>query len=100
MGKSKTKQEVTIADRSDNTILTLWEEDIGSLKLAQSYSITKLLVRVFNGDHYLSKPAHGSMVRITDDINTVQEDITNSVEPEVQGASVMAVKQYYACELQ
>jgi len=60
VGKSKKKQEVTIADQSDNAILTLWEEDIGSLELAQSYSITKLLVRVFNGDHYLSKPAHGS----------------------------------------
>ena len=99
VGKSKKKQEVTIADQSDNAILTLWEEDIGSLELAQSYSITKLLVRVFNGDHYLSKPAHGSTVRIID-ISNVQEDITDSVEPEVQGASVMAVKelkQYYAC---
>ena len=63
VGKSKKKQEVTIADQSDNAILTLWEEDIGSLELAQSYSITKLLVRVFNGDHYLSKPAHGSRHR-------------------------------------
>ena len=101
VGKSKKKQEVTIADQSDNAILTLWEQDIGSLELAQSYSITKLLVRVFNGDHYLSKPAHGSTVQIIDDINNVQEDITDSVEPEIQGASVMAVrelKQYYACE--
>jgi len=40
-------------------------------------------------------------VRIIDDISNVQEDITDSVEPELQGASVMAVKelkQYYACE--
>ena len=81
MGKSKKKQEVTIADQSDNAILTLWEQDIGSLELAQSYSITKLLVRVSNGDHYLSKPAHGSTVQIIDDINNVQEDITDSVEP-------------------
>jgi len=58
-------------------------------------------MKVFNGNHYLSKPAHGSTVKIIDDINNVQEDITDSEEPEVQGASVMAVKElkrYYACE--
>ncbi len=42
---------MTVADSTDNCTLTLWEEDVDSLKLNQSYYITKLNIRIFQGDY-------------------------------------------------
>ena len=101
VGNNKKKQEVVIADSSDNCTLTLWENVIGCLELLESYSISKLMVRVFNGDYYLSLPAHGAMVQIFDDIDEVIEDIPDSMESKIKGATVISVKeikQFLACE--
>ena len=101
VGNNKKKQEVVIADSSDNCTLTLWENDIGCLESLESYSISELLVRVFNCDYYLSLPAHGAMVQVIDDTDDVIEDITDSMEPRMKGATVISVKeikQFLACE--
>ena len=41
-GKNLTKQEVIIADKTDNAVLTLWEGDIDSLELGESYDLKKI----------------------------------------------------------
>ena len=67
-GKNLTKQEVTVADSTDNTTLTLWENDIDSLQLAESYYLTKLNVRIYYGDYSLSLPKFGATVTSIEDI--------------------------------
>ena len=60
VGKNLTKQEVIIADKTGNTILTLWESDIDTLTIAESYHVTKLNVRIFCGSYTLSFPKIGN----------------------------------------
>ena len=50
--KNLTKQEVIIADKTDNAVLTLWEDDMDSLELAESYELNKITVKIFCGEHY------------------------------------------------
>lgn len=53
----KRKQDVVIADASGSTVLTLWEDDIGSLIDGKLYQLSKVLVQTFKERHYLSFPS-------------------------------------------
>ena len=57
-GKNLTKQEVIIADKTDNAVLTLWEGDMDSLELGESYDLNKITVKIFCGDHTFSYPRY------------------------------------------
>ena len=91
--KQNRKQEITIADSTDNCFLTVWENFIDCLKLCDCYYLTKLLVRIFNGDYYLSRPAFGSDLVEIGDIGEVKEVCAESMEPIVEGAKIVAVKE-------
>ncbi len=93
VGKNKTKQSVTVADNTNNCTLTLWEQDIDSLKLNQSYYITKLNVRIFQGDYTLSLPSSGSTTTDIKDIGDVVQALSDPMEPSMQGVSIIAVKE-------
>lgn len=102
VGNNKRKQEIIVADDTDNCVLTIWEEHIDTLglRLCESYYITKLIVRVFNNDYSLSLPETGSKVTHIDDLDNVKEDIPDMLEPTIEGVSVIAVKdlqQFKAC---
>jgi len=56
----KHKQDTTIADATASTRLTLWESDIGLLEQGESYQLTKVMVRTFQGQPYLSYPFSGA----------------------------------------
>ena len=92
VGKNLTKQEVIIADKTGNTILTLWESDIDTLKIAESYHVTKLNVRIFCGSYTLSFPKIGASITNIDDIGEVMETQEDPSEPFMDGVSIVGVK--------
>ena len=90
-GRNLTKQEIIIADKTD-AVLTLWEDDMDSLELDESYSFTKLTVRVFDDDHILSYRKFGGSMSLIEDIGDVMEDITDPDEPSIEGVTIAGVK--------
>ena len=100
VGKQLKKQEITIAESSGNCVPAIWQEAIGSLEIGESYYITKLTVRVFRGEYSVSMPANGSSVTKIDDVENVDECLTESNEDSLMGATIIAVKkfeQFNAC---
>ena len=99
VGNGKRKQDVTIADSSSSIILTLWEDDIGSLEIGNSYELSKVLVQQFKGHHYLSYPSNGGNITPIDDVDedppTENSDYT--VLESVEVVSVSNFSKQYLC---
>ena len=93
VGNNKKKQEVVTAGATSNCVLTLWEEDIDTLELDESYYMTKVLVRVYNGDFTLSFQAMRSKVVKIEDIEDVMEETVDMMEPIIEGVTIIAVKE-------
>ena len=74
VGKGLTKQEVTIADRTDGALLTLWESDVQTLDIGFSYQFNRLIVCSYHGNRQLSLPATGASVDLIDNIGDIAED--------------------------
>ena len=72
---------------------------MGTFKLCDCYYFTRLVVRVFNGDFYLSCPAFVSGVTSISDIGDLQEITTDPNEPVIEGAKIVAVKKLNVLEL-
>ena len=83
VGGGKRKQEVIVADSTDNSTLTLWEKDSGTLEVMKSYSIRKVYVRIFNNTHYMSLPPHRATVSQIDDIGDVKDVPSINPEPTI-----------------
>lgn len=62
VGRGLTKQEVTIVDSTEAALLTLWEADVNTLCLGQSYQFNRILVRKYRIKYQLSYPASGASV--------------------------------------
>ena len=92
VGSGKRKQEVIIGDPTSTATLTLWENDIDSLSPAKSYSMKRLLVRVFNDTYSLSMPATGATVEEIDDITATTDTMSASLESTLYNAEVCGVK--------
>lgn len=56
VGGAKTKQDVTLADHTSTGVLTVWEKDVGTLKVRQSYKFNRMVVLTFRGKTTLSFP--------------------------------------------
>ena len=99
----KMKQDVIIADSTGNAKLTLWEKDVNSLDLVQSYSLCNFTVREYHSKKYLSMPKEGYEIRKISDIGTVNEDPLDESEREVMelhNAQIIGVPQldsYKSC---
>lgn len=92
VGKGLTKQEVTIANRTEAALLTLWEGDVGTLDIGLSYQFNRLIVCTYRGNHQLSLPATGASVDLIDDIGDVAEDSFDlDNDTALQAAQVMGV---------
>ena len=74
----KIKQDVTVADCTDNSRLTIWEDRMNTLDKGASYTLKNIVVRLFRDKKYLSFPRCGLSVIKIPDIGTVEEDGHNS----------------------
>ena len=68
VGKNKTKQDVAVSDPTGVANLTLWESDINTLKIDQSYQLNRLIVRTYKGKRMLSLSAGVTSVIEIEDI--------------------------------
>ena len=96
VGGGKTKQDITIKDITGSATLTIWENDVGSLKLGDSYQFNRVVVRMFKGKTNPSLPPSGASIEPIDDLSDVNEE-DNSDEEEADeillGAKVIGVHQ-------
>jgi hypothetical protein len=67
----KRKQEVVLSDETGTATLTLWETDIDKVELSKSYTLTKLVVRIFRDSHFMSLPITGGTITDIKDISDV-----------------------------
>ena len=74
----KMKQDITVADCTDNSRLTIWEDRMNTLDKDASYTLKNIVVRQFRDKIYLSFPRCGLSVMKIPDIGTVKEDGHNS----------------------
>ena len=88
VGRGLTKQEVTIADSTEAAILTLWENDVNTLSLGQTYQFNRIVVRSYRGKRQLSYPTSGASVEPIEDLDEVV-DHDNLIE----GGKVMGVSE-------
>ena len=70
----KIKQDITVADCTDNSRLTIWEDRMNTLDKDASYTLKNIVVRQFRDKKYLSFPRCGLSVMKIPDIGTVEED--------------------------
>ena len=94
-GKGFTKQDITIADATEATILTLWGPDINKVDLAHSYEFRRLIVRTYRGKCQLSFPKSGAAIVPIEDLEEIAEDSLDldDDDQEVLGAQIMGVNQ-------
>ena len=97
--KNLTKQEVIIADKTDNAVLTLWEDDMDSLELAESSELNKITVKIFCGEHTFSYPKFGASISQIEDIGEVVEDIVDPTEPCMEGVTIAGVKDLFTFKI-
>ena len=87
------KQDVYISDATATARLTLWQEQIDTIKLDKSYIFDNLLVKTYMGKKYIT-PSKGSFIStIIDDIGEVATDISdNTPYTEIVSAQVGGVE--------
>ena len=88
----KRMQQVTVADSTGTTSVTLWENDIGLLRIRHSYSLEGFLVRLFGHKRYLTMGRQGSTVIDIDDLGEVAlPDAFPEDESRIYQAKVVAI---------
>ncbi len=93
------KQDVATGDCSAAARLTLWEKEIGTVKVGKSYQFNSVVVRGYQGEKYLSKAKEAVSIVEIDDIGEVAEDDLPEVDT-LSGAEVAGVitfNLYAAC---
>ena len=96
----KTKQEVTIADATGKSMLTLWESDINKLSEATSYQLNRMEIHFYLGKYSLTYPRNGASVDIISDVEHETGGESSDEENEMEAVSVVAVHQLesqYTC---
>ena len=80
------------ADTTGSATLTLWESDIGKLQEQESYHLIKFIVRIYQGQHYLSFPISGAPIHHIDDLQDVIEaDTQQPMDQTLHGVQVIGV---------
>ena len=94
VGQGLTKQEVTIADSTEAAILTLWEKDVNTLTLGQTYQFNRIVVRSYRGKRQLSYPTSGASVEQIEDLDEVVDDSYELDHDNlIEGGKVMGVSE-------
>ncbi len=85
------KQDVTLSDQSGTIKLTLWQSDIGSLKVETTYNFTNLSVRSYLNTKYLSHSMSGLEYDVIDDMSDVVQAIDGDEPDLLRDASVVVI---------
>ena len=96
----KTKQDITVADSTSMSRLTLWQENVDTLTQNQSYHISNMVVREHQNQKYLSMACIGTTIEPIDDIGDVVPLSDGSQQLEITDATLIGVIQlhsYQAC---
>ena len=67
----KTKQDITIADDTSTARLTLWQENVDTLTINGSYHLSRMVVRTFQTQKYLSMAHIGTEIKEIEDIGDI-----------------------------
>lgn len=70
------KQDVIIADDSHEAKLTLWEDQVDSVSLGRSYLLSQYVVRIYQGEKYISR-GENSQFEPIEDIGLVAYTLQN-----------------------
>ena len=92
-------QEYTVGDATGAARLTVWEKNVGVLKVGACYRISGLKVRNYNDKKFLSMPEEDCEIAVIADIGDVEEELgpdDNRLEDAVV-IGVMALESYTAC---
>ena len=93
--KGLIKQDYWIADASACCKIVTWEDNVGLLVVGESYKLSGLVVRTFNGKKYLSVQTEGFVATKIDDIGVVAEvPEEQATEKKFTGVSIVGVKSF------
>ena len=73
VSNDKEKQDITIADLSDASKITVWEENIGKVQAGMSYNFHNFMVREYASTKFLSMAKDGSKIEPISDIGEVKQ---------------------------
>ena len=68
------KQDYIVGDATGAATVTLWENNIGALKVGASYKLSGMMVREFDGKKFLSMPKQDAEITSIPDIGAVMEE--------------------------
>ena len=106
-GKVLTTQDCMVGDASCKGRLVLWEEDIGSLLIGNSYNVIDVGIRHFRGMQFLSITPN-STIKEAADIGDVSEEetgdtdraiVTRIIEGEIAGVRAFSYTGCSACNV-
>ena len=100
VGTGKVKQDVTIADATGKTTRTLWEAYVNQLQPQNSYQISRVMVKIFMGQHNLSIPMTGSIIEEISDVENLESDTDEDDDQHLCEVTVVGVQQLefiYSC---
>lgn len=83
----KIKHEVTIANLSGTTTLTIWGDLVNTLKLGQSYEMSRLEVRSYMGKDTRNLPPLGATIDTIADIVGVVE-MESKIDENINGTTM------------
>ena len=93
VSNDKKKQDITIADLSDVSRITLWEENISKVQAGMSYNIHNFIVREYASTKFLSMAKDGLKIEPISDIGEVKQckDGNDKEETTLSNALIVAV---------
>lgn len=96
------KQDYIVGDATGITTLTTWKNNTGMFEVGQSYELSGVMVKDFNGKKYLSVPKENCKVSIIDNIEDVKDmDEATQTERNFKNATVigvMSLETYNSCK--
>ena len=54
IGEGRKKQDIFVADKTYQSRMTIWEDNIGKVEKGKSYRFCGILVREFRGEKYIT----------------------------------------------
>jgi hypothetical protein len=103
LDSGKVMPDITIADSTGTSCLTVWEKDVNKLKKNNSYFLSNVVVREYRSKKHLSMSKTGSKICLIDDIGNVSmksEDDDDDTIYEINNATIVGVLQldkYNSC---
>lgn len=103
VGNNKLKQDITIADETGMTTLTLWDDNINKLQAGSSYQLSRLIVCTFRGKTSLKLPTTGATIKAIDhiEVNHTIEDVPDEILennlPEARVVGIQLLENVMTC---